>query len=61
MSGIPHLGFIVAAYAVTTLVMLAMIIAVVLDGRAQRRLLAKLEARSGVRRAGSAAPGDGSA
>ena len=61
MSGIPHFGFIVAAYAVTVVVMLAMVIAVLLDGRAQRRLLAKLETRSGAHRAGAAAPGDGSA
>ncbi len=46
MSAIPHIGFIVAAYAVTTVVMLAMVVTVVLDGRALRRLLAKLETRA---------------
>ena len=58
MSEIPHLGFIVAAYAVTAVVMLAMILFVVLDGRAQRRLLAKLESRSGAGRAGVSASED---
>ncbi len=58
MSEIPHIGFIVAAYAVTAVVMLAMAIAVVLDGRAQRRLLAKLETRSEARPAEPSASGD---
>ncbi len=45
MNDVPHLGFIVAAYAVTAAVLVAMTAAVILDGRAQRRLLARLEGR----------------
>jgi heme exporter protein D len=44
-----HTGFIVAAYAATAIVLVAMVLWVVLDGRAQQRRLADLEAR-GVRR-----------
>ena len=43
MSDIPHLGFILAAYAVTTILLAATVVAVILDGRAQRRTLARLE------------------
>lgn len=45
MSEVQHLGFIVAAYAVTAMVLSGMVAAVLLDGRAQRRLLARLEDR----------------
>jgi heme exporter protein D len=44
-----HAGFIAAAYIVTGLVLIALILWVVADGRAQRRRLADLEAR-GIRR-----------
>lgn len=43
MSEIPHIGFIVAAYAVTAVVLLGAIAAVLVDGRRQTRLLAALE------------------
>jgi heme exporter protein D len=44
-----HAGFIVAAYLVTLVALLVLVGWVLLDGRAQRRRLAELEAR-GVRR-----------
>jgi heme exporter protein D len=50
----PHAGFIVAAYAVTALVLAGLIVWVVADQRAQARALADLEAR-GVRRRSDAA------
>ena len=46
----PHADFIVAAYAVTVLVVAAMIGWVVLDHRAQKRSLARLEAHGVTRR-----------
>ncbi len=52
MSSIPHIGFIVAAYGVTVVVLGATIAALVLDGRTQQRMLARLEARTS-RRAGT--------
>ncbi len=45
MSDIDHIGFILAAYGVTAVVLVAMIAAVLLDGRAQRRILARIEGR----------------
>jgi heme exporter protein D len=50
-----HLGFIAAAYGVTTIVLVAMVAWLVLDGRAVTRRLSELDAR-GVRRR-SAQPG----
>jgi heme exporter protein D len=44
-----HEGFIAAAYLVAAVVLIGLGLWVVLDGRAQRRRLAELEAR-GVRR-----------
>ena len=44
-----HIGFIVAAYLLSALVLAALIGWVVMDGRAQQRRLADLEAR-GIRR-----------
>jgi len=41
----PHATFIVAAYAVAMAVVLTLIVWVVVDYRAQRRLLAELEHR----------------
>jgi heme exporter protein D len=46
----PHADFIVAAYAVAALVLLLMIGWVVLDHRAQKRQLAKLETQGVTRR-----------
>ena len=46
-----HLGFIVAAYAVSGLVVGALVVRAVLDWRAQQRALAALEARGLTRRA----------
>ncbi len=43
MNGVPHLGFIVAAYGATALVLVATLAAVLLDGRAQRRMLERLD------------------
>jgi len=50
----PHAIFILAAYGVTFVAVAALALAIVEDGRKQRRLLAELEAR-GIRRR-SAAP-----
>jgi heme exporter protein D len=47
----PHGAFIIAAYAVTVVIIGGLIAAAVLDQRAQRRALDALEAR-GVRRRG---------
>jgi len=46
----PHADFIVAAYAIATLVLLAMIGWVVLDHRAQKLKLARLETDGVTRR-----------
>lgn len=45
----PHAGFIVAAYAVTIVIVLALVVWVLADGRMLRRQLADLETR-GIRR-----------
>lgn len=45
MAGVEHLGFIVAAYAVTVVVLAALIGWILLDGRSLRRQLARLEKR----------------
>ena len=45
MSTVDHLGFIVAAYGVTAVVLGATVIALVLDGRAQKRLLSRFAPR----------------
>ena len=44
MSYIPHIGFIVAAYLVTAVAILAMIGAIVLDYRRLSRALGRLDA-----------------
>jgi heme exporter protein D len=44
-----HAGFIIAAYAVTVVVLAGLLAWAVLDGRMQRRRIADLEAR-GIRR-----------
>ena len=48
----PHAFFIVAAYAVTALVVGALILRAVIDHRAQLRALAELEGRGVRRRSG---------
>jgi heme exporter protein D len=48
-----HFGFVLAAYLVTAVVLAGMLLWIGLDGRAQRRRLAELEAR-GVRRRSAA-------
>jgi heme exporter protein D len=50
-----HGGFILAAYAVTVVILAGMFLWIILDGRAQKRRLAELEAR-GIRRRSAAAP-----
>ncbi|MBN8994160.1 MAG: heme exporter protein CcmD [Rhizobiales bacterium] len=50
-----HGGFILAAYAVTAVVLAGMLLWMLLDGRAQKRRLAELEAR-GVRRRSAPVP-----
>ena len=50
----PHAAFIIAAYAAALLVVLALLIWVIADHRAQRRILEQLEQRGVTRR--SAAP-----
>lgn len=44
-----HAGYIAAAYIVSAIVLVALAAWIILDGRAQRRRLADLEAR-GIRR-----------
>lgn len=45
MGGIEHLGFIVAAYAVTIVVLAALLAWIIADGRRLKRQLARLEER----------------
>jgi heme exporter protein D len=51
----PHAAFIVAAYAVAFAIVLLLIVWVLLDYRAQRRILADLDARGIQRRSERAA------
>jgi heme exporter protein D len=53
IAGGAHIGFIIAAYAVTIVVLGGLVGWIILAGRAQRRALAELEAR-GVRRRSAA-------
>lgn len=58
-----HAGFIFASYGLSLLVVVGLFVWVILDGRAQRRSLAELEAR-GIRRRsrpGSSSPLPGEA
>ena len=48
----PHGAFIIGSYAVTALVVGGLILAAILDQRAQRRALDELEARGVRRRSG---------
>jgi heme exporter protein D len=54
MAAMNHMGFIVAAYAVTVIIVGALIAWVMLDYRAQRRSLAELDKRGVTRRSASA-------
>lgn len=47
MMAIPHIGFILAAYGTTVVVLGGTIAAVLLDRRTLTRSLARLEARAG--------------
>lgn len=47
MMAVPHIGFILAAYAVTAVAMVGMVATVVMDGRALRRALDRLDPRRG--------------
>lgn len=46
MSAVPHLGFIVAAYAATAVTLGATVLALIFDRRTQARLLARFERRA---------------
>jgi heme exporter protein D len=48
----PHASFILAAYAVALIIVATLVVWVVLDHRAQRRLLSDLEKRGATRRSG---------
>ncbi len=50
----PYSGFILAAYGIAVAVVLALVAWVIADYRAQRRLLADLEARGVTRRSDAA-------
>lgn len=50
-----HAGFVIAAYAVTALVLVAVTAATIIDGRRLKARIAALEAR-GVRRRSAAGP-----
>ena len=52
----PHAVFIIAAYATAALVVIGLIVWVLVDYEAQRRLLADLESRGITRRSHSAVP-----
>ena len=52
IEGGAHTGFILAAYLLAAAVLIGMVVWTVVDGRAQRRRIADLEAR-GVRRRSS--------
>jgi heme exporter protein D len=56
MDAANHISFIVAAYAVTVIVVAALIAWVMLDYRAQQRMLAELEKRGVTRRSASGRP-----
>ena len=55
MEAVNHMGFIVAAYAVTIAIVGALIAWVMLDYRAQQRALADLEKRGVTRRSATPA------
>jgi heme exporter protein CcmD len=41
----PHIGFVIAAYALAAIVLIGMVVAVFADYRAQRQALRRLESR----------------
>lgn len=43
----PHIGFVVAAYALAAIVLVGMVVAVFADYRAQQKALRRLESRDG--------------
>ena len=45
MMAVPHVGFILAAYALTAVAMVGMVATVVMDGRGLRRALDRLDPR----------------
>ncbi len=51
MMAVPHIDFILAAYASTAVVLVGTAAAVLLDGRALKRSLARLETRAARERA----------
>ena len=53
MTDIPHIGFIVAAYATAAAVVGGTVVAVLLDRRALLRALKRLESRASGGRAGT--------
>ncbi len=53
-----HAGFIVASYGLTVVVIAALFIWIVVDGRTQRRQLSELEARGVRRRSGRTTSGE---
>ena len=57
MMAVPHIGFILAAYALTAAAMAGMVVSVVIDGRALRRALDRLDPRRGAA-ATSGRPGE---
>lgn len=46
-----HWGFVIAAYAITTIVLVGLVVVIAIDFRRQRRVLAGLEAEGARRRA----------
>ena len=53
-----HWGFVVAAYAITAVVLVGLTLAIAIDFRRQRRVLAGLEAEGARRRPSAAGDGD---
>ena len=47
MMAVPHIGFILAAYGLTAVAMAGMVATVLMDGRALRRALDRLDPRRG--------------
>ena len=47
MMAVPHIGFILAAYALTAVTMVGMVATIVMDGRSVRRALDRLDPRRG--------------
>jgi heme exporter protein CcmD len=43
----PHIGFVVAAYAIAAIVLVGMVVVVFADYRAQQKALKRLESREG--------------